>query len=119
MLADLSLILEITFVRHDDNWEMILVLDTEDLLVERAYLLEGATRRDGIDEQETFSSTHVLFAHRTIHPHIRRMQNNGPLTGTSGRTRILPGQQYPVRPEARPLHQSRIAFGMSLIGKNV
>jgi len=38
--ANLSLVFEVTFVGYDDDGEGVLVFDTEDLLVERAYFLE-------------------------------------------------------------------------------
>jgi hypothetical protein len=61
--SNLSLILKITLVGHDDDRERVLVLDAKNLLVERADLLERITGGDGVNEEETFTGAHVLFAH--------------------------------------------------------
>ena len=44
--ANLTLVLEVTFVRNDDDRERVLVLHPEDLLVERADFLERVPRRN-------------------------------------------------------------------------
>ena len=58
--------LKIALVRHEDNGEKVLVLDTKDLLVKGRDLLERVARRNGVHQQETFSRTHVLLSHGTI-----------------------------------------------------
>jgi hypothetical protein len=44
--ADLTLKLEITLVGYDDNGEGVLILDAQNLLVERADFLKGIPRGD-------------------------------------------------------------------------
>jgi hypothetical protein len=61
--SNLSLILKITLVGHDDDRERVLVLDAKNLLVERADLLERIAGGDGVNEEETFTGAHVLLAH--------------------------------------------------------
>jgi hypothetical protein len=63
---NLPLILKVTLIRDDDDGERVLVFHTENLLVERADLLEGVARRDGVDEEEAFARAHVLFAHGAV-----------------------------------------------------
>jgi hypothetical protein len=53
--AHLPFILQITFVRYDDDGERVFVLYAENLLVEVANCLEGTPRCDRIDEEETLS----------------------------------------------------------------
>jgi hypothetical protein len=61
--ADLPLVFEITFVCNDDDRERVLVFYSEDLLMERAYFLEGVARGEGVDKEEAFACAHVLFTH--------------------------------------------------------
>ncbi len=61
----MTFVFQITLVRYDDDGEGILVLNTENLLVERADFLEGVAGGDGIHKKETLAGTHVLFAHST------------------------------------------------------
>lgn len=61
--ANLSFIFQVTLVSDDDNREGILVLDSEDLLVECADFLKRITRCDRIDEEEAFTRAHVLLPH--------------------------------------------------------
>lgn len=63
LLTDLPLAFKIALVRDDDYGEVVLVLDTQDLLLERLDLLIGGSRGDGVNKQETFARAHVLFAH--------------------------------------------------------
>jgi hypothetical protein len=60
---DLPLVLEITLVGDDEDGEVILVLDTKDLLMELGDFLEGVARGDGVDEEEAFAGAHVLLTH--------------------------------------------------------
>jgi hypothetical protein len=62
----LSLILKIALVSHDDDRERILVLDTKNLLMESANFLERITGGDGVNEEEAFTSAHVLLAHSSV-----------------------------------------------------
>jgi len=63
---DLALVLQVTLISDQDNWETILVLDSQDLLVERANFLEGVPGGDGVDEQEPLARAHVLFPHGAV-----------------------------------------------------
>jgi len=64
--SDLSLILKITLVGHDDDRKRILILDAKNLLVESANFLERIAGGDGVDEEKTFTGAHVLLAHSSI-----------------------------------------------------
>jgi len=64
--AHLPLILQIALVCHNDDREGVSILDAKDLLMERADFLERVARRDGVDEEETFSGSHVLLPHSAI-----------------------------------------------------
>lgn len=61
--AHLSFVFEITFVRNDDDGEGILVLHSQDLLVERADFLKRVARRDRVHKKEALAGSHVLFPH--------------------------------------------------------
>jgi len=67
---NLSFILQIALVGNDDNRESILILDPKDLLVERADFLKRVARRDRVDEEEAFTSTHVLFTHSSVNKRL-------------------------------------------------
>ena len=73
MLTNLSVVFEIRLVCDDDNRELVLILDTEDLLVECGDFLERASRRDGVYEEEAFTGAHVLFPHSTVVLSVRRV----------------------------------------------
>lgn len=45
---NLSLVLEVALVGDDHDGEKVLVLDTQDLLVERRHLLKRTPRRDRV-----------------------------------------------------------------------
>lgn len=62
----MSLILKITLVGHDDDRKRILVLDAKNLLVESANFLERIAGGNGVDEEKTFTSAHVLLAHSSV-----------------------------------------------------
>lgn len=64
--ANLALILQIALVCDNDDWERVLILDTENLLMESADFLKGVTRGDGVHEKETLPCPHVLFSHSTV-----------------------------------------------------
>lgn len=66
MGRDLAFMLEIALVGNKDDGEKVLVLDTENLLVECGDFLERVARCDRVDKQETFSSAHILLSHGTI-----------------------------------------------------
>ena len=61
----LPLVFQIALVGNDDNWERVLVLHTQDLLVEGANFLKRIAGGDGVDQEEPLSRAHVLFAHST------------------------------------------------------
>ena len=61
--ANLALVLEVALVRNDDDWEVVLILDAQDLLVECADLLEAVARGDRVDGEEALACAHVLLAH--------------------------------------------------------
>ena len=62
----LTLTLQIALVSNDHHWEVVLVLDAENLLLESGNFLEALARRNVVDEQEALASPHVLFAHGTV-----------------------------------------------------
>jgi hypothetical protein len=62
----LSLVLQVTLVSNHNNWEIILVLHPEYLLMECDDLLKRLSRCDGVDEEEAFPCAHVLFPHGRI-----------------------------------------------------
>lgn len=64
LLGDYALLLQIALVADDNDGEIILVLDTQDLLLEGHDFFEGLARRYGVDEQEALAGPHVLFPHR-------------------------------------------------------
>lgn len=63
MLRDHSILLQIALVTHNDDGEVVLVLDPQNLLLEGHDLLKRLARGDGIDEKETLARPHVLFSH--------------------------------------------------------
>lgn len=64
LLGNLPLALQIALVSYHRDWEVVLVLDPQDLLLECHDLLKRLPRRDGVDEQETLACAHVLLPHR-------------------------------------------------------
>lgn len=64
--SNLSLILKIALVSYDDNRERILVLHTKNLLMESANFLERVAGGDRVNEEEAFTSAHVLLAHGSV-----------------------------------------------------
>jgi hypothetical protein len=63
--ANLTLELEITLVGNDNDREPVLVLDTENLLVEGSDLFKRVARGNGVNSQESLAGTHVLLTHST------------------------------------------------------
>ena len=96
----MPLVLQIALVSDDDDWERVLVLHTQNLLVESANFLERIAGSDGVDQEETLSRAHVLLTHRTAFRDIlvgvrKRLAEHA-------RTRIPLGQRYPGRRGAQP-----------------
>jgi hypothetical protein len=65
-LANLSLALQIAFVTDNNDWEVIFILDPQNLLLEGHNFLEALSVCNAVDEQEAFSSPHVLLAHSRV-----------------------------------------------------
>jgi hypothetical protein len=63
----LAFVLEIALVGDDNDGERVLVLDSEDLLVERRNFFKRVARGDRIDEQEALSGAHVLLTHCAVY----------------------------------------------------
>lgn len=61
--ADLTFIFQITLVCNNNNGERVLVLDSQNLLVESANFFKRVARGDTVNEKETFSGAHVLLPH--------------------------------------------------------
>lgn len=64
--SNLSLILQIALVSHDDDRERILVLHTKNLLMESTNFLERIAGGDRVNQEEAFASAHVLLPHSSI-----------------------------------------------------
>ena len=64
--GDLAVVLEIALVGHDDNGEVVLVLDTENLLVEGGDLVKAVPGGDRVDTEETLPGAHVLLPHGRV-----------------------------------------------------
>jgi hypothetical protein len=62
----LPLAIEIALVAHDDHGEVVLVLYSQDLLLESHNLLEALPVGYRVNEQEALSCAHVLFAHGRV-----------------------------------------------------
>ena len=106
----MPLVLQIALVSDDDNWERVLVLHTQNLLVESANFLERIAGSDGVDQEETLARAHVLFAHSTD----CRYEPRDTPARTAGLTHILLDQRYPRRRGEQPHRRSRTVSGMSL-----
>jgi hypothetical protein len=61
--GDLAVVFQITLVTHNDDGEVVLVLNTENLLVEGGDLVKAVPGGDGVDAEETLSGPHVLLSH--------------------------------------------------------
>jgi hypothetical protein len=64
--GNFTLAFEITLVSNNDDWEIVLVLYTKNLLLELLNFFEALPRRDRVHEQESFAGAHVLFTHRRV-----------------------------------------------------
>lgn len=64
--GDFSFALQIALVAHDDHGEVVLVLDSQNLLLEGCDLFETLTGRDGVNEQKPFACSHVLLSHGRV-----------------------------------------------------
>ena len=64
--AHLSFTLQVALVAHYDDREVVLVLDPQYLLLECHDLLVALAGRDAVHQQEPFTCSHVLLAHRRI-----------------------------------------------------
>jgi hypothetical protein len=62
----LPLAVEIALVADDDHGEVVLVLYSQNLLLERHNLLEALPVGYRVDEQEALSCAHVLLAHGRV-----------------------------------------------------
>ena len=63
---NLALVFQVALIGDQDDRETVLVLDSQDLLVERANFFEGVPGGDRVDEQEPFARAHVLFPHGAV-----------------------------------------------------
>jgi len=50
LLRNLSLVLQITLVAYYDNWKIVLILDPQNLLLERQDFLETLSTRDAVHQ---------------------------------------------------------------------
>jgi hypothetical protein len=64
--SNLTLILEIALVGNYDDWELVHVLDPENLLVKRADFLKRGAGRNGVHEEEPLARTHILLSHCAV-----------------------------------------------------
>lgn len=62
----LPLAVEIALVANDDHGEVVLVLYSQDLLLESHNLLEALPVGYRVDEQEALSCAHVLLTHGRV-----------------------------------------------------
>ena len=66
LCRDLPLAIEIALVTDDNHGEVVLVLYSQDLLLERHNLLEALSVGYRVDEQEALACAHVLLAHGRV-----------------------------------------------------
>lgn len=66
MSENFALALEITLVADNNHGEIVLVLDSEDLLLECGDFLEALAGSDGVDEQEALACAHILLSHGAV-----------------------------------------------------
>lgn len=66
MAENLPFTFEIALVANNHHGEVVLVLYTQDLLLEDSNFLKTLARCDGVDKQKSFSSAHVLLAHGAV-----------------------------------------------------
>lgn len=60
------LVLQVALVPDNHHGEAVLVLDSQDLLLEGRDLLEALAGCDGVDKQKALAGAHVLLAHRRV-----------------------------------------------------
>ena len=70
--SNLTFVLEVALVGHNYDGKRILVLDPQNLLMERANFFKRVSRGDRVDEQKPFTSPHILLAHGTVTRRTRR-----------------------------------------------
>lgn len=75
LLRYLSLAFQITFVAYNDNWEVILILDPQNLLLEGHDLLEALSARNAVHQQESLPGSHVLLSHCRVFFLTRRIEH--------------------------------------------
>jgi hypothetical protein len=66
LCANLPLRLQIAFVANHDDGEVVLVLDSKNLLLESQDFFKALPAGYGVDEQEAFARSHVLLAHCAV-----------------------------------------------------
>ena len=62
---NLSLVFQVTLVGDDDDGERILILHSQNLLVEGADFLKRIARCNRVHKEETLAGAHVLLPHGT------------------------------------------------------
>ena len=76
----LSLFVEITLVAHEDERNSIDLFDIENLLSEGWDLVKGRPRGDGVNEEESFSGSHVFIAQESrilVRRLLKKLQHAG------------------------------------------
>jgi hypothetical protein len=63
---NLALTLQIALVANHHHGKVVLVLHSQNLLLEGGDLVEALLGCDGVDKQETFASAHVLLPHSGV-----------------------------------------------------
>lgn len=63
--GDLTFTFQIALVGDNDDGKVVLVFDSQNLLVERGDFLKRIAAGNGVDAKETFTGSHVLFTHGT------------------------------------------------------
>lgn len=58
-----TLIIKVTFVAHKDQWHLLRVLHTKNLLVEISQVVECRLRGDGIAKDKALTILHVEITH--------------------------------------------------------
>jgi hypothetical protein len=66
LLRNLSLVLQIALIAYHNDWEIILILNPQNLLLERQDFLETLSARDAVHQQEALARSHILLSHRRI-----------------------------------------------------
>jgi hypothetical protein len=66
LLRHLSLALQITLIAYDDDREIILILNSQDLLLEDQDLIEALSACNAVHQEESFTGSHILLSHRRV-----------------------------------------------------